>query len=132
MTTPRVTILMAVHNGQAWLADVLASVAAQTYPGIEVTLVDNASTDATADIARRYPSVRYVRQDANIGFWASMEKLLADETAPYVICLTDVVLDPAFVAQSVAALEADSSIGAVQGKIYAQNRNADGTWEHSD
>lgn len=129
--TPRVDIFMAVHNGAPWLADVMDSVMAQTYPAVHLTVADNASTDGTPDILRRYPRATVVQSGANDGFWAAMERFIAASDAPYVICLTDVVLDPKFVAAAVAALEGDPSIGAVQGKIYEQHRGADGAWERS-
>jgi GT2 family glycosyltransferase len=128
---PSVSIFMAVHNGASWLKDVLDSVAMQTYPAITLTVWDNASTDDTAAIIRRYPQAHYEYHDTNDGFWAAMEKLIARTNTPYVICLTDVVLDPGFVAESIKAMETDPQIGAVQGKIYAQHRAPDGSWNRT-
>ena len=51
---PRVTVLTPVHNGEAYLARCIESVLAQTYPHWEYVIVDNASSDATPEIARRY------------------------------------------------------------------------------
>ena len=42
---PSIEVLMAVHNGAAWLDAVLASLAAQTHPNFRLTVWDNASTD---------------------------------------------------------------------------------------
>jgi len=131
MTAPRVDIFMAVHNGASWLPDVLDSVTAQTYPSVHLTVCDNASTDATPDVLRRYPQATVVRHDGNDGFWAAMERFIAASDAPYIICLTDVVLDPDFTAAAVAAMEANPGIGAVQGKILEQHRAPDGTWVRS-
>jgi GT2 family glycosyltransferase len=128
---PKVSIFLAVHNGSAWLADVLDSVAAQSHPTIELTVWDNASTDGTADIIRRYPNARYERRAGNAGFWAAMEELIARSDTPYIICLTDVVMHPEFVSEAVKAMEADPSIGAVQGKIYEQHRDTDGSWKRT-
>jgi GT2 family glycosyltransferase len=127
----KVSILMAVHNGAPWLADVLDSVSSQDYPNLELTVCDNASTDATRDIISRYPNARLVSHGGNNGFWYAMERLIAESDAPYVVCLTDVVLTPRFVSEAVAALERDPAIGAVQGKIYQQRRRADGSWERT-
>lgn len=41
---------------------------AQTATQHEIILVDNASTDGSLEIARRFPSVRLLAQDGNTGF----------------------------------------------------------------
>jgi glycosyltransferase involved in cell wall biosynthesis len=51
---PLVSIVAPVYNGEAFLADTIESVLAQTYQNWEFFLLDNASTDRTAAIIRRY------------------------------------------------------------------------------
>jgi cellulose synthase/poly-beta-1,6-N-acetylglucosamine synthase-like glycosyltransferase len=60
---PFVTVVVPVRNGERTIGDNLASVIRSDYPRdrYEVLVVDNASTDRTAAIVRRYP-VRYVRE----------------------------------------------------------------------
>ena len=51
MSAPRLTIAIPTHHGRAaFLAELLADVAAQREPGVEVVICDNASADATADV----------------------------------------------------------------------------------
>ena len=54
--TPSVSVLMAVHNGEAWLDDKLATLLALDYPGdkLEIHVLSDASTDGTEAIARNY------------------------------------------------------------------------------
>lgn len=54
MTRPLVAVLTPVYNGEAYLAQCIESVLAQTYEAWEYILVDNASTDRTGDILRAY------------------------------------------------------------------------------
>jgi glycosyltransferase involved in cell wall biosynthesis len=54
VTRPLVAVLTPVYNGEAYLAQCVESVLAQTYPAWEHILVDNASTDGTGDILRAY------------------------------------------------------------------------------
>jgi len=66
--TPQVSVITPVYNGAAYLAEALHSVARQTLPAMEAIVVDDGSTDHSADIARAFASqapfpVRYVRQD---------------------------------------------------------------------
>jgi glycosyltransferase involved in cell wall biosynthesis len=68
---PRLSIGLPVYNGEKFLAESLDALLGQTYEGFELIISDNASTDGTADICRRYGKqdsrIRYVRQPCNIG-----------------------------------------------------------------
>lgn len=57
-----VTIIIPVFNYGHFLAAAIDSVMTQSYRPIEVIVVDDGSTDNTADIARSYPDVQYVYQ----------------------------------------------------------------------
>lgn len=67
----QISIGVPVYNGERYLAEALASIAAQEFDDFEVLVSDNASTDGTAGIAqefcRRDRRFRYHRQDRNIG-----------------------------------------------------------------
>ena len=52
MTTPRISVVVAFFNNEDDLGDCLDSIAAQTLPDLEVIMVDDASTDHSAEIAR--------------------------------------------------------------------------------
>ena len=54
MNTPLVSVVTPVYNGAEYLVECIESVLAQTYENWDYTIVDNASTDATAEIAARY------------------------------------------------------------------------------
>jgi glycosyltransferase involved in cell wall biosynthesis len=60
--TREVSVVIPVRNGERYLAEALASVAAQTSPVLEVVLVDGHSDDATVEIAESSSSVRVVTQ----------------------------------------------------------------------
>ena len=62
-TTPLVSCVIPVFNGEAHLAEAIDSVLAQHHRPLEVIVVDDGSTDRTADVARsRGDVVRYVKQ----------------------------------------------------------------------
>jgi glycosyltransferase involved in cell wall biosynthesis len=62
MVAPLVSVVMAVRDGERFLADAMRSVLAQTWDPLEIVVVDGHSTDATADIARSFPRTRYLLQ----------------------------------------------------------------------
>lgn len=80
----RISLIIPAYNEERYLARCLDSVAAQTVRAYEVIVVDNNSTDTTADIARRYPFVRLLHEPEqgrvfarNTGFTAARGSLLA-------------------------------------------------------
>jgi len=57
-----VSAIISVYNGEHYLAKAIESAFAQTYRPIEVIVVDDGSTDKSADIARSYKGIQYIYQ----------------------------------------------------------------------
>ncbi|MCL4499637.1 MAG: glycosyltransferase [Chloroflexi bacterium] len=65
---PLVSTVIPVYNGASYIEEALRSVFGQTYPNIEVIVVDDASTDETPSILKKHESrVTVVRRPANGG-----------------------------------------------------------------
>jgi glycosyltransferase involved in cell wall biosynthesis len=68
---PRLSVGLPVYNGDKHLDEAIESLLGQSYEDFELIISDNASTDGTADICRRYGKqdsrIRYIRQPRNIG-----------------------------------------------------------------
>jgi len=68
---PRLSIGLPVYNGENYLAESIEALLGQSYEDFELIISDNASTDGTAGIGRRYlkqdSRVRYIRHQRNIG-----------------------------------------------------------------
>ncbi len=64
MGYPKVSVVIPAFNAQQTIVHAIQAVLAQTYPGdIEVIVVDDGSTDRTAEIVQSFREVKYVRQD---------------------------------------------------------------------
>src|SRR6266853_2661971 len=51
-----VSILIPAYNAEAWIGDTIRSCLAQTWPHVEVIVVDDGSRDATLEVARTFES----------------------------------------------------------------------------
>ena len=58
-----VSAIIPVYNGERFLADALKSVMGQAHRPLEIIVVDDGSTDRSAEIVGRYPEIRYIYQD---------------------------------------------------------------------
>ncbi|MFN8483592.1 MAG: glycosyltransferase family 2 protein [Anaerolineae bacterium] len=96
------------YNGRAFLDTCLASVLAQEPPPAEVVVVDNASTDGSADfVAETYPTVRLIRNDTNVGVAQGYTMAAAALSSPVVILLNqDLRLLPGCLAALVETFDA--------------------------
>ncbi|MEO1766703.1 glycosyltransferase [Thiobacter aerophilum] len=74
MSGPRFSVIIPVFNGAACLARAIDSVLAQSWTAHEIIVVDDGSTDATPEVARRYGDrILYLRQD-NAGVSAARNR----------------------------------------------------------
>ncbi|MHC4947372.1 MAG: glycosyltransferase [Planctomycetota bacterium] len=80
---PRVSVVVCVHNGSRTIGECLAGLARLDYPDFEVIVVDDGSTDRTAEIAGRF-DVRLIRIEngglsnaRNVGMRAATGELVA-------------------------------------------------------
>ncbi len=77
-SAPLVSVVTPVHNGAEFLAECVDSVLTQTYANWNFTIVDNASTDATPEIASRYAAIdsriRHLRFDELVDVTASYNR----------------------------------------------------------
>jgi glycosyltransferase involved in cell wall biosynthesis len=101
----RVSIIIPTYNRQQYLGDAIQSALAQTRAPEEIIVIDNGSTDATPEVAARYP-VRYIRQ-TNQGICGSTNRGIAEATGNYVVILhSDDRLLPHHVETNLAAFAA--------------------------
>lgn len=117
MTLPAVHVIIPVYNGERFLGEAIESVLGQTYTGpVELTVVDDGSTDASARIAESYAGVRVVRQE-NAGQPAAINRAVELSASPLVAFLdADDAWVPEKLEWQVAALteEVDVVVGLTE------------------
>lgn len=66
------SVLIPAYNAEAHLAEAIESVSAQRFTDWELIIVDDASTDHTAEVAQKYADgkrIRFYRNERNLGKW---------------------------------------------------------------
>lgn len=113
---------MPVYNGERYLAEAISSVLGQTLADLELVICDNASTDGTADICRRFAAedtrVRYVRHPENLGAHPNYNRSFELSRGRYFKWAAhDDVLKPGFLQACVDALEHNTDAVLCQSDI---------------
>jgi O-antigen biosynthesis protein len=122
MDQPLVTIIITTYNYAHMVGTAIDSALNQDYPHLEVLLVDNASTDATPELAARYaadPRFRYVRNAENIGMVPNHNKGLQEARGTYVLFLSaDDFLMPHHISRSYSTLRDHPEIDVLYTATY--------------
>lgn len=83
---PLISVIVPVYNGELYLKNCIESIEAQTYEALEVIIVNDGSTDGTADLcaklARKYPNLQYITTD-DLGVSASRNNGIAQAKGEY-------------------------------------------------
>lgn len=111
---PHVSVIIPVFNGARHIAATVQSVLGQSYTDWELIVVDDGSTDGTAELLRPYRGqLRLIRQ-ANQGVSAARNTGLRLALGEFVLFLDgDDLLHPDKLKRQVALLESDHLLGAV-------------------
>jgi GT2 family glycosyltransferase len=122
---PLVSVIVVNWNGLAYLPDCLGSLAVQSYPAMEIVVVDNGSTDGSVEYLRgsHGSRVRLVESPANLGFAGGNNLGIRAAKGAYIALINnDAAADARWVEALVDAAESDSRIGMCASKIYVWDR----------
>lgn len=124
--SPRVTIGLAVFNGERHIRGAIESLLAQTFTDFELIISDNCSTDGTLAICQGYatrdPRVRVSSRPANLGMGRNVEFVLQAGSGEFIMwACDDDRWHPDFVASGVRSLDADSTAVAVFSHVILHN-----------
>ncbi len=116
---PTIAIVILNWNGRGYLENFLPFVTANTCPGAEVIVADNASTDDSISfLNEHYPQLRVIKLDKNYGFAGGYNESLRQVQSDYYVLLnSDVEVSPRWLEPVIELMEKDPSIGACQPKL---------------
>jgi glycosyltransferase involved in cell wall biosynthesis len=107
--TATVSVVVTCFNLERYIAAAIQSVLGQDYAGpVEVVVVDDCSTDGSADIIRRIAGIRYVSTERNGGVLLATLRGIAESTGELIFFLDgDDLWEPAKLGACIAAFERD-------------------------
>ncbi|MDO5701837.1 MAG: glycosyltransferase family 2 protein [Lachnospiraceae bacterium] len=116
----KTAVVIPNYNGIAYMTDCLEALRLQTLAPDRVIVIDNGSTDGSAElIERSYPECELVRMGRNTGFCGAVnEGIRRSEGCDYVILLNnDTKAEPCFVEELIRAMRKDGRIFSAQAKM---------------
>ncbi len=121
-SVPKVCIGIPVFNGENFIQEALDSILAQTFTDFDLIISDNASTDGTEAICRKYSEkdarVHYVRQAENTGGYSNFQYLISVSNADYFTWLAhDDLMYPDFLKCGVSFLESHVECACYSGSV---------------
>ncbi len=140
---PKVSVVMAVHNGGPFVRQTIESILAQQYRDLEFIIVDDASSDDTPSIVRSFddPRIRYMPQAANIGQTAALNIGIRAAQGQYIARIdADDIAKPQRFEMQVKFLDVHPSVAVVgmwqetidiNGRVQGLRRFPTDPWEIS-
>jgi len=115
-----VSVIYATFNRRKLILEALADLRKQTYKNIEVIVVDNGSTDGTANaIEKQFPGVTLIKLKENIGCPSGRNVGIRAAHGEYIMTLDDDAFsEPTLIEKGVYILKNYPQIGIVYGKIF--------------
>ena len=125
--SPLVTIVLTAYNHEKFIRESIQSVFDQSYPFIQLIIIDNASTDATVsvikDLKQSHPDFIFIKNKINAGLCRAFNQGLRLATGKYIIDLSaDDVMLPNRIEKQVGAFEALEDEYAV---VFTNAQNID-------
>jgi len=130
MPLPQISVVIPVYNGADFIADAVDNVLSQGYPGLEIIIVDDGSTDGTEAVVRALDNdVRYF-QRANRGPAAARNFGIMHATAEFIAFLDVDDLWPQGTLHTLVRFFEDASLQVVRGHAQVlQHSSTTGRYE---
>jgi len=124
------SVVIPSYNASRFIDQTVNSVLAQTYPNIEIVIVDDGSSDNTEEIVRKFGKRVVFHKQANTGVSGARNKGFELSSGEYVCFLdADDWLFPNTIAEKVQLMESNPSLGIVYGQVEVTDEHLNPTGE---
>jgi len=114
---PKVSILIPTYNRSQYLKKAIDSAISQNYPNIEIVVLDDCSTDDTAEAVKVYSNIsnfKYIRNEQNIGFIRNWNRAMLSSCGEYIKLMgDDDILRENCIAEQMKILDEHRDVGVV-------------------
>ncbi|KAF5436510.1 hypothetical protein C5S36_00045 [Candidatus Methanophagaceae archaeon] len=120
----KVSAIMVNYNGKRLLAESLTALQDQTYPNLEIILVDNGSSDGSVGyVKENFRSVKLIVNEENLGFSGGNNRGIEKATGAFIATInTDAVANPDWIEKLVKPMECNENIGTCASKMFFYDR----------
>ncbi|RME48991.1 MAG: glycosyltransferase family 2 protein [Caldilineae bacterium] len=121
---PLLSVLIPNWNGARYLPTCFRALERQTYPRLEVFLIDNASSDESVSLTRRqFPWVKIIRLPRNVGLTGALNRGIGQASGVFIAPLNnDTEVEPRWAEALVSALQAHPEAGMAASKMRLFDR----------
>lgn len=122
-TPPKITIGMPAYNCEKFISESINSLLTQSFIDFELIISDDASTDATEAICRRYAAVdsrvKYFRQEENLGAARNFKFVIEQALGNYfMFASNDDIWSPNWMSALMASIKSSSDCASFGGVVY--------------
>ena len=127
-----VSVIILNWNGSDLITKCIDAVRDQTYKPLELIVVDNASTDDSLSMIKKYENLKLVENTENLGFSRAVNIGIRESKGDYVMPLNnDVFLEKEYVEYLVREMDKNEKTGSVSGKLIKSKTRKIDTVGHS-
>ena len=129
---PLVSIIITTYNREKFLKEAIDSVLNQDYQNLEMIVANNASTDGTDGLMKKYiekyKNIIYIKREKNIGAHANGYRAYKEVSKGkyiFFLCDDDYLISPTFITNAVNIMENNENVVLVTGYVlmYFENIN---------
>jgi len=118
MENPKISVIMAVYNGEKYLEEAIESILDQSFDDFEFIIVDDGSIDRTSEILREYAKkderIKIITNSKNIGLTKSLNKAIEQAKGEYIARQdADDISAPERLEKQIRLLESNDNLGCV-------------------
>jgi glycosyltransferase involved in cell wall biosynthesis len=130
ITKPKISVVMPVYNGEKYLSTAIDSILNQTFPDFEFIIINDASTDTTSDIIRKYQKkdkrIISINNEKNLGIGGTLNKGFTYAKTQYVARMdADDISEPERLEKQYKLISSNKKLGVVGGYILIINEQND-------
>lgn len=121
--TNTISVIVCTHNGSKTIDDTLKSLLKNK--GIEIVVVDDCSTDATADLVKKYKNIKLITNQTKLGLAQSRNIGIAYSTGE-IICFTDddCIVPDDWTKKIAAVFTRNLQVMGISGKVVGYRKNS--------